>query len=608
MAAVISYSGDPYTLAGYTYAVFSGYTSTGPGGSIPVSWAWNFGDGQTGVGRTVAHKFSSAGQFTVTLTVTFADASTSSTTYQITVNSVDFSQFDKYVDGTGGNDITGDGSQGSPWKTMLKAVGALTGQANWNDGSTFQGRWCRINLKRGTSIVGDGGGGIGHGPLVIEPYGSGADPIITLALGQEYTADTTHAVGFGWSIYCKNFDVTWAAATDVGNSFALNVACSQIEGCDFLRGAADFIGPTGYVVVNSTFKDSQHNGMFMSLTYGIVDNVTSQNNGIDAGTHEIYTSQGLAQAAITNSVFDAQDVPGAHSTNGIKVAGGDYLNVHGCEVKNCKEAFDCGTNTADSPQSAATHNIYERNNVHDCGSGGIAAWFDDIVHRNEIFANLSGGHGLRPISANPGAGQSGNDFRTLHCTFYLAGSSDFDFDTTFPATNTQIKNCIFFRTSGVFYNFPVLANLTSDYNCFWMPGATADTAGLFQFPGMGSGSFNDWKAKTGKDSHSIFADPKFVNVGASNFHLLSSSPCIGMGTKLGEVPTDYDLLTRGTLVDIGAFEFENDSSGGGSPTPPAPPTGGAAALPTHLLLFRLKPERTPGGDKDWRKSRIWPRT
>jgi PKD repeat protein len=44
---------------------YGGYT----GQPAPGSWSWNFGDGSTGSGQTVAHDYSSPGTYTVTLTV-----------------------------------------------------------------------------------------------------------------------------------------------------------------------------------------------------------------------------------------------------------------------------------------------------------------------------------------------------------------------------------------------------------------------------------------------------------------------------------------------------------------------------------------------------------
>ncbi|MGV8858333.1 PKD domain-containing protein [Rhodoglobus sp.] len=65
-------------------ATFNGSTSSDPDGTIS-SYAWNFGDGQTGTGVTAAHSYATAGNYTVRLTVTDNQGATGTTTQQITV-------------------------------------------------------------------------------------------------------------------------------------------------------------------------------------------------------------------------------------------------------------------------------------------------------------------------------------------------------------------------------------------------------------------------------------------------------------------------------------------------------------------------------------------
>lgn len=66
-----------------TFNASSSYDSDG---SI-VSYAWDFGDGSTASGVVVKHSYSSAGTYTVELTVTDSDGATDNATVQITVTS-----------------------------------------------------------------------------------------------------------------------------------------------------------------------------------------------------------------------------------------------------------------------------------------------------------------------------------------------------------------------------------------------------------------------------------------------------------------------------------------------------------------------------------------
>ena len=66
---------------------FDATASTDPDGSI-ASYAWVFGDGTSGTGDTVWHRYSAAGTYTVRLTVTDNDGASSTTTRAIQVGSV----------------------------------------------------------------------------------------------------------------------------------------------------------------------------------------------------------------------------------------------------------------------------------------------------------------------------------------------------------------------------------------------------------------------------------------------------------------------------------------------------------------------------------------
>ena len=63
---------------------FSGAGSEDPDGSI-ASYLWNFGDGRTGIGKTVSHTYNSKGTYTASLTVTDDEGKTDTKTIKINV-------------------------------------------------------------------------------------------------------------------------------------------------------------------------------------------------------------------------------------------------------------------------------------------------------------------------------------------------------------------------------------------------------------------------------------------------------------------------------------------------------------------------------------------
>jgi len=78
-------------IANFTYTIsdltvtFNANNSYDPDDYI-VSYEWDFGDGYVDYGRTVTHTYSSAGTYTVTLTVTDDDGATSTKVVQILVS------------------------------------------------------------------------------------------------------------------------------------------------------------------------------------------------------------------------------------------------------------------------------------------------------------------------------------------------------------------------------------------------------------------------------------------------------------------------------------------------------------------------------------------
>src|SRR5213596_3601212 len=86
-------SPPPTLSASFTYSPSSpqigqtvSFTGSASGGTQPYSYSWSFGDGSTGTGSSAKHTYSSAGSFTVTLTVKDSGSPQQTVTSQQTIS------------------------------------------------------------------------------------------------------------------------------------------------------------------------------------------------------------------------------------------------------------------------------------------------------------------------------------------------------------------------------------------------------------------------------------------------------------------------------------------------------------------------------------------
>ncbi len=79
-------AGGPYGAIVNNAVSFNGDGSYDPDGGNIVSYAWNFGDGGQGSGKYPTHSYSTAGSYTVNLTVTDDEGQTASTSAGVTIS------------------------------------------------------------------------------------------------------------------------------------------------------------------------------------------------------------------------------------------------------------------------------------------------------------------------------------------------------------------------------------------------------------------------------------------------------------------------------------------------------------------------------------------
>src|SRR4029453_12950319 len=108
--------------------------------------------------------------------------------------------------------------------------------------------------------------------------------------------------------------------------------------------------------------------------------------------------------------------------------------------------------------------------------------------------------------------------------------------------------------------------------------------GTWRWRGVGYDDFDRWRARSGNDRHSTFADPGFVDAAAQDFSLRAGSPAVDAGAFLaasGATDLPGDPRAQAGGIDLGAFE---------KTAPPPSPTPSIAGPVTYV------------GDLAWERS------
>jgi cysteine-rich repeat protein len=105
---------------------------------------------------------------------------------------------------------------------------------------------------------------------------------------------------------------------------------------------------------------------------------------------------------------------------------------------------------------------------------------------------------------------------------------------------------------------------TIDYNVWFVDAGAA--AARFVWNGTEYAGFAAYRAGTGQDAHSLFADPALADAAAGDFHLTGSSPAIDAGDPAfvadpGETDLDGGARVLGPRVDMGADEASRCGNG-----------------------------------------------
>lgn len=236
-----------------------------------------------------------------------------------------------------------------------------------------------------------------------------------------------------------------------------------------------------------------------------------------------------------NTVYRARSSYGGGYAAGIYVDGGKDITIEYNVVHECDLGMEIGAENA----SYSATGIIVRSN---------------LIYNNDKAGIVFGGY-------EESAG------RTSYCYFYnntlYKNDSLHDGNGEFwiqYASHNIVKNNMVYSNS---QNLMVASDEgntdnTLDYNLWYTESGESSAA--FNWNGAEYTGFSAYRAATGKDAHSLFKNPRFLNAGGSNFHIHPDSPAVDAGDPSyspGTNVMDRDGQERVIhgRVDMGADEL-----------------------------------------------------
>ncbi len=228
------------------------------------------------------------------------------------------------------------------------------------------------------------------------------------------------------------------------------------------------------------------------------------------------------------------------NSDGIYVDGGTRVLIE----QNTIHDVDFGIELASEHKGRTTSHITARNNlIHSCHTAGISIGGYDAQRGITEHCTIVNNTLFQNDTSNWGAGE-------FQMQYYMA--------------NNIFKNNILVAGPRglltVSKSGPMQENeptVVMDYNLYFAP--LGPEKSIFQFDNATHTGFSAYVKATGKDKHSHFADARFVNPSANDFHLLTDSPAVGAGENLGtRVLGERDLgnvlRIQGGSVDMGCYQ------------------------------------------------------
>jgi parallel beta-helix repeat protein len=230
--------------------------------------------------------------------------------------------------------------------------------------------------------------------------------------------------------------------------------------------------------------------------------------------------------------------------------------------------------------------LVERTRIERTGGGGLYAGFDTSPEYFDLTVNPDYYESIRGVVRNniisdtqyAGIGLFAAKDATIQNNTLVntaqAGHAPLYFGLTYqdwepeagrpPSDNPMLRNnliyqpgglpaeCVFIRYSDDLGGLSALNGMPEmDYDLYFRGGGDCAFTDRRPDSYLEHGTFAEWQGHIGGEAHSLTSDPRLT----TDWHLLAGSPAINAGTTAGALAEDFDRQPRDVVPDIGADEY-----------------------------------------------------